>query len=36
MYSLEKIEKVINNGRYKDTWESLQQYHVPKWYEYIK
>lgn len=33
---LEKINKVIENGRYKDTWESLQQYHVPEWYEKIK
>lgn len=37
MYSyLEKIDSVIRNGRYKDTWESLQQYHVPRWYEDIK
>lgn len=33
---LEKIENVILNGKYKDTWESLQQYHVPVWYEKIK
>lgn len=33
---LEKIENVISNGRYKDTWDSLQQYHVPVWYEKIK
>ncbi len=30
---LEKIEKVIENGKYKDTWESLMQYRVPAWYE---
>ncbi len=33
---LEKIEEVIQNGMYKDTWDSLQQYHVPTWYERIK
>ncbi len=33
---LEKIESVIANGKYKDTWESLQQYHVPAWYEKTK
>lgn len=33
---LEKIDKVIENGRYKDTWDSLQQYRVPEWYEKIK
>lgn len=33
---LEKIDKVIENGRYKDTWDSLQQYRVPEWYERIK
>ncbi len=26
------IDEVIKNGRYKDTWESLQQYYVPQWY----
>lgn len=37
MYNfLEKINRVIEDGRYKDTWESLQQYHVPEWYEKIK
>lgn len=29
---LEKINKVIENGKYKDTWQSLSQYHVPDWY----
>ncbi|MDO4563822.1 MAG: alpha-L-fucosidase [Clostridia bacterium] len=29
---LETIGKVIEGGKYKDTWESLQQYHVPQWY----
>ncbi len=33
---LEQIDRVIENGRFKDTWESLQQYHVPEWYEKIK
>lgn len=33
---LDKIEEVIQNGMYKDTWDSLQQYHVPAWYERIK
>ncbi len=30
------INQVIADGRYKDTWESLQQYHVPEWYEKLK
>lgn len=30
------IDEVIKNGRYKDTWESLQQYHVPQWYKDAK
>ncbi len=29
---LKKIDEVIKNGRYKDTWESLAQYRVPEWY----
>lgn len=33
---LKIINQVIADGRYKDTWESLQQYHVPEWYEKIK
>lgn len=33
---LEQIDNVIKNGRYKDTWESLQQYRVPAWYENTK
>lgn len=33
---LEKINKVIENGRYKATWESLQQYRVPEWYRAAK
>ena len=30
---LEKIDSVIENGKYKDTWESLSQYRVPDWYK---
>lgn len=33
---LNRIYEVIKNGTYKDTWDSLQQYHVPAWYESIK
>lgn len=33
---LKKIDEVIKNGKYKDTWESLQQYKVPEWYENAK
>ena len=33
---LKKINSVIANGRYKDTWESLSQYRPPKWYEDAK
>ena len=33
---LEIIEEVIAKGKYKDTWESLQQYRVPDWYEDVK
>ena len=33
---LDKIERVIADGRFKDNWESLQQYRVPEWYEKAK
>lgn len=33
---LAKIDLVIENGKYKDTWESLQQYEVPEWYKKSK
>lgn len=33
---LREIEQVIANGRYKDSWGSLQQYEVPEWYRKIK
>lgn len=29
---LEKIDEVIEEGTYKDTWESLAAYQVPDWY----
>lgn len=34
--NLEQIEAVISRGKYKDTWDSLQQYRVPEWYEKLK
>jgi len=33
---LKKIDAVIASGKYKDTWESLSQYTVPKWYQDAK
>ncbi len=33
---LEKIKKVIAEGPYCDTWESLTNYHVPAWYREAK
>lgn len=33
---LEKINNVIEKGKYKATWESLQQYCVPEWYRSAK
>lgn len=33
---LRKIEEVIANGPYKDTWESLSKYRVPDWYQKTK
>ena len=33
---LDEIERVIANGKFKDNWESLQQYRVPEWYEKAK
>ncbi len=29
---LKKIDKVIENGEFKDNWQSLSRYHVPDWY----
>lgn len=33
---LEKIERVISEGPYQDTWESLCTHPVPKWYRDAK
>jgi alpha-L-fucosidase len=33
---LNKIDEVIKKGHYKDSWESLHAYPVPKWYENAK
>jgi alpha-L-fucosidase len=33
---LAKIDEVIQKGSYKDNWESLRDYPVPKWYENAK
>lgn len=33
---IEKIDKVIHNGKYKDNWESLSKYGVAKWYRDAK
>jgi len=33
---LKIVDEVIAKGKYKDTWESLQQYKVPEWYENAK
>ncbi len=31
-----RIDKVIANGKYKDTWDSLSNYTVPQWYRDAK
>ena len=33
---LRQIDQVIENGRFKDTWESLSQFQTPAWYENAK
>ncbi len=33
---LEQIDRVIEQGIYKDNWKSLQQYRVPEWYRAAK
>lgn len=33
---LDRIEKVIAQGPYSPTWESLSEYRVPEWYEKTK
>lgn len=30
---LEKIDKVIENGQFKDNWQSLANFKMPKWYQ---
>lgn len=36
MVTLEQIDRVIEQGKYKDNWASLQEYTVPKWYQDVK
>ena len=33
---LSTIDRVIRQGPYEDTWESLLQYRVPDWYQQAK
>lgn len=33
---LAEIEKVIQNGKYQDNWDSLSNYQVPDWYQKLK
>ena len=33
---LKKIDDVIQNGKYKDTWESIKNVEVPEWYKNAK
>lgn len=33
---LQQIDKVIQNGKYKDDWKSLATYPVPEWYRQAK
>jgi alpha-L-fucosidase len=33
---LETIEETIQKGKFKDDWDSLSQYQVPKWYKNAK
>lgn len=33
---LQRIEEVIEKGPYKDTWESLENFSVPTWYQKAK
>ena len=33
---LNKIDKVVSQGPYRDTWESLSSYRVPQWYQKAK
>lgn len=33
---MEEVDKVIEQGPYKDSWESLSEYEVPGWYRQLK
>lgn len=33
---LKEIDQVIAEGKYQDTWESLQQYEQPRWFRDAK
>ena len=33
---LKEIDRIIKNGKYQDTWESLSQYRIPEWYKDTK
>ena len=33
---LQEIDRVIKNGKFQDTWESLSQYRIPEWYRNTK
>jgi len=33
---LRQIDEVINNGRFKDNWDSLSQFRIPRWYKEMK
>ena len=33
---LKKIDEVIEKGRYKDNWDSLNEYQIPAWYKNLK
>ena len=36
LLKLKEIDRVIAEGRFKDTWDSLSQYRVPEWYRDAK
>ena len=33
---LKEIDRIIKNGKFQDTWESLSQYRIPEWYKDTK
>lgn len=33
---LHQVDQVIQKGPYKDNWESLSSYEIPKWYRDAK